>query len=171
MIKLLGAALVVGSTAAFGFGQANRIGRQRCQLRTLMGKLQDMKGEIAYRMTPLPELLCQLGREGTGPVDGFFRTFGRLLLGERPISVPAAAGKALRSTKGLALPEDAVQELLGLSLSLGRYDLDGQLSALARCLTRMERLLEELEAGRAARCRSYCTLGLCAGLALAVMLF
>ena len=53
---------------------------------------------------------------------------------------------------------------------MGRFDAAGQARSVALAADRLRLMLAELEAGKRARCRSYRTIGICAGLALAVIL-
>ena len=64
----------------------------------------------------------------------------------------------------------ARQTLLTLGASLGEFDLDGQSRALELALARLSSQLRRLEEGSSARRRSYATIGVCAGLAVAVIL-
>ena len=63
-----------------------------------------------------------------------------------------------------------MQALYGLSLNLGRFDLESQLAAIERTKESVTAALLALQGQKRARCRSYETIGICAGLALAVML-
>mgnify|MGYP004655232237 CR=1 FL=1 len=73
MIKLLGTAMIVLGSGSAGFGFARAVRAQLRQLNALLAALEAMKGEIEYRLTPLPELFAALG-EGTEPVTAaFFR--------------------------------------------------------------------------------------------------
>lgn len=57
-----------------------------------------------------------------------------------------------------------------LGRTLGRFDLDGQLRGIESAREGCRRELRELERNRQQRLRSYRTLGLCAGAALAILL-
>ena len=63
-----------------------------------------------------------------------------------------------------------MQTLYGLSMGLGRFDLESQLAAIERAKGSITSVLLQLQAQKRARCRSYETIGICAGLALAVIL-
>ena len=56
------------------------------------------------------------------------------------------------------------------ALSLGKFDAAGQVSAIELAAGRLRQELQALESRRRERCRSYETIGVCAGLALAVIL-
>ena len=60
-------------------------------------------------------------------------------------------------------------EELDNQMSLGKFDLQGQIRGLEGLRGECRRELKMLEAGRASRLREYKTLGLCAGAALAIL--
>lgn len=60
--------------------------------------------------------------------------------------------------------------ILSLFDSLGRYDLEGSVQALDLALSRLREEVKALQNSAAARCRTYLTLGVCTGLAAAVIL-
>lgn len=76
MIKLLGTAMIVLGSGSAGFGFARAVRAQLRQLNALLAALEAMKGEIEYRLTPLPELFAALG-EGTEPVTAAFSAAAR----------------------------------------------------------------------------------------------
>ena len=63
-----------------------------------------------------------------------------------------------------------MQALYGLAQALGRFELESQLAAIERTKGHITSVLLQVQAQKRARCRSYETLGICAGLALAVIL-
>lgn len=169
MLKILGLLCVVGSASAVGFGFAAGVRRQAEQLRALQTALGQMKNETAYRMTPLPELLAQAGAQTEGAVGAVFSRCAAELR-RRTSTVQFAMQTALSHTPGLALPQSAQRALLALSASLGKFDVDGQCRAIDLAASRVGEALEDVEQASRARCRSYRTLGVCAGLAIAVIL-
>lgn len=170
MLKLLGLALIVGSASAVGFGFAANIRRQAAQLTALRQALGQMKNELHCRMTPLPELLDGVGQDSPGAVGALFSACAARLRADRTGPVQAAFRSALEQTPQLALPGAVRRSLLSLSMTLGRFDVEGQCRAIDLAAGQAEAALAELEQSRAARCRSYRTLGICAGLAIAVIL-
>ena len=169
MLKILGLLCVVGSASAVGFGFAAGVRRQAEQLRALQTALGQMKSETAYRMTPLPELLSQVGADTDGAVGALFSRCA-LELRRRTSTVQFAMQTALAHTPGLSLPQSARRALLALSGALGKFDVDGQCRAIDLARSRVDEALEDVELASRARCRSYRTLGMCTGLAIAVIL-
>ena len=99
MIKLLGTAMIVLGSGSAGFGFARAVRAQLRQLNALLAALEAMKGEIEYRLTPLPELFAALG-EGTEPVTAaFFRGCAAMMEADRalpPAGCHRLPGPALR---------------------------------------------------------------------------
>ncbi len=155
MLKMLGAACVIFSASAVGFGFSGNVRRQCAQLTALIEALTYLKSEMLYRRTPLPQALAKAAEK---------------LEESCMLSVHAAFRAALGMADGLVLSAQTRQALLSLSLSLGQLDLDGQERALELASERLSAQLRLLEQGRSARCRSYATIGICAGMALAVIL-
>ena len=59
--------------------------------------------------------------------------------------------------------------LMELSASLGKFDMHGQLRAIARARSLCDEKLRQLQQGKENRLRSYQTLGICAGASLAIL--
>lgn len=167
-LKLLGAVCIVAGCGGAGFLQAVSHRRTECAFRQLQSALDYMACELQYRMTPLPELSKKTGNMVSGPVGKVFGGLAEEL--ERQVSpeVRSCMGAVLDGVSELPPPVEKV--LRDLSKSLGRFDLEGQLRGLEYAEENCRKALEQLEANRDVRLRSYQTLGLCAGAALAILL-
>ena len=163
--KWIGALLIVASCGCVGFGMAVSCRREERDLRELMGALDMMAWELQYRLTPLPQL-CRLASEkGTGIVSQIFFQLAE----ELSIRVMPDVESCMKQISVKVSSEKLRECLVHLGKSLGRFDVDGQLKGLesVRNLCRLE--LDRLSANRENRLRSYQTLGLCAGAALAIL--
>ena len=170
MLKGIGALCVMLGASVMGFGYAAAVRRQGTRLAALIGSLTYMKGEIEYRRTPLPEVFLLLADSAAEKCVGrFWQHCAEALARGTGFGVQSAFRAAMRKS-ALELPPEAVQTMLVLGTSLGQFGLEGQERAIALSIERLAALLERLEQGRAARCRSYATIGVCAGLAVAVIL-
>ena len=66
--------------------------------------------------------------------------------------------------------DDSIRRILeDFGVNLGRFDLEGQLQGIAHSKLSCHDLLERLVRNKDNRIRSYQTLGLCAGAALAIL--
>lgn len=170
MVKLVGMILVVAASSAVGFGFAANIRAQSRQIEALLSALSYMKNEIAYRLTPLPELFYLLGKSAARPVGAFFAACAEALMQNPSASVQGVVRSALSQTPQLAITQQTRQTLLELALSLGKFDANGAGAALELAESRLRQELMVLDSHKRERCRSYETIGVCAGLALAVIL-
>ncbi len=167
-IKWVGAILVVAGCGSVGFLMAHNVRRESAALKQLLGALSYMAAELECRMTPLPELCRKVCAQNDGCIGAFFRILAQELDGQ---IAPDAASCALAAlAKCRRMPEKAGQALTELGKTLGELDLSGQLKGLEALRETCTRMYRELEENRTQRLRSYETLGLCAGAALAILL-
>lgn len=167
MLKLMGAVCIILSCGGVGFSMAAAHRREESALRQLINLLDHMGCELQYRLTPLPEL-C---RGALNDSKGDIRKVLHILTEELEQQVSPHAGSCMRIAveKAGRLPASVQRNFLMLGTSLGRYDLQGQLNGIESVRIRCRSDLEELERNRDVRLRSYQTLGLCAGCALAIL--
>ena len=166
-IKLIGALLVFTGCGGFGFAMAAAHRREEQALAQLLNILEFMECELSCRLTPLPQLCRAAANIADGPVHAFFRQLAEELDTQ---SAPDAACCVRAVTRKMPeLPREVSAQLLELGNSLGRFDLPGQLRGLRSAQSRCRLSLEALRTNRDSRLRSYETLGLCAGAALAIL--
>lgn len=165
--KWMGAIMIVASCGGFGFLLAAGQLREERSLRQLLHALDFMGCELQYRLTPLPELCRQTGQEVKGSVGQVFV----MLAQELEDQISAEVESCMRAALGKCpeLPEKTCQSLCLLGQTLGRFDLEGQLKGLETVRTGCREGLQRLLQNKEPRLRSYQTLGLCAGAALAIL--
>ena len=167
-MKGIGALLIVLGCGGFGFSMAMSHRREEFALRQLLTVLDLMESELQYRLTPLPGLLLLAEQEAAGVIKRLLHTLRKEL--EAQISPDARACMEAALASGSDLPDSVCGALRNLGISLGRFDLPGQLQGLQSTRDECRRALEQLCRNRDNRLRSYQTLGLCAGAALAILL-
>ena len=131
-----------------GLGLARTVRRQQAQTLAFIDAVLRIRHELQYRLTPLPDVF----------------------LAADTCTVGYACRQALRRTEGLCIPAGVRTALMSLFDTLGKYDLDGNLQALDLALGRLREEARQLQGSAAARCKTYVTLGVCTGLAVAVIL-
>lgn len=166
-IKMMGAMLIIGACGLFGFSIAASSRREESALRELIAALDYMACELQYRLTPLPEL-CRLAgvecKKGTGKV---LLQLAEELESQISPDVESCMNIALKS--GSDQPRLVTEAFRLLGSSLGRFDVEGQMNGLESVRSFCRRELEAMSLNRDARLRSYQTLSLCAGAALAIL--
>ena len=170
MIKVLGVLLVTVGTAGAGFGFARAVRGQIRQMVALIAALEYLKSEMEYRLTPLPELFAELAQGEEAAAAAFFGRCAGSMREDRSASPQVVFRGAMEQTKELQWSRRTREAMMNLAFSLGRFDLGGQRRAIELAQERIGQELQEVQAGSRARCRSYETIGICAGLAVAVIL-
>ncbi len=167
MWKTIGTLLVV--LGASGTGLTVALGGRRTLVlaRQLRAALEQMKNEISYLQTPLPELMRLLSAQFPGTLSPLFANMAEQLGLRQEASVYAIVRKSLAALP--PLPPDISRILLELSHGLGQYDVDGQLRAIELASGQAQELVARCQAEQRGRMRSCCTLGICTGLAIAII--
>lgn len=166
-LKWMGAVLIIASCALVGYSMAAGYRREEKALQQLIGALDFMACELQYRLTPLPELCRQAGAEKTGCIGKVLTELAVQLEGRLQPDVAGCMKAALDTSRDL--PDKAKDALYLLGQNLGRFDVDGQIKGLESVRAHCRREAEKLALGRDNRLRSYQTLGICAGAALAIL--
>ena len=165
--KWIGAVMILVSCGGFGFSLAAAQLREEKSLRSLVLALDYMECELQYRLTPLPELCRQTASESSGDIRSVFSSFSDEL--DAQISPDVARCMDAALSRNPNLPRLTRDSFSTLGQTLGRFDLPGQLKGLETVRAQCRRNLETLTANKESRLRSYQTLGLCAGAALAIL--
>ena len=166
--KLMGALLTVVSCGGCGFLTAAKYVSNIRQLENVINILDYMISDLHYRATPLPCLCRQVGEQFSGRIGQIFVALSEEL--ETQISPNASicmASVMCRVNYSDSMLHEVMTEL---GDHLGRFDLQGQISGLEHCREHCVSKLKLLSDNKEKRLRSYQTLGLCAGAAIAILL-
>lgn len=166
MIRMIGASCIIAGSGAFGLAMAAAHRRTERQLAILLKSLEYMSCELSYRQTPLPTLCRDAAMGEKGCIPDFFRELSKELeKGEAP-DVQVCVWEVLQRVD----PEPSLRRhLRDLGAMLGRFDLPGQLRGLDAAIQSAGDALRCVRDGAEERRRSFQTLGLCAGAALAIL--
>jgi len=170
--QALGAALVLGASAAAGFVVAGSYGQRAALLRALHGGLAMLLTEIRYGATPLPEALERVARHGPPAAAPLFAQAARGLSG--PVLVSAAEAwrrSVIALRRRWALTEADEAALLELAPYLGQTFADDQERHLRLALERLARQQQEAAAEVAVQSRLWRGLGACGGALLVLLLY
>ena len=165
--KWIGAILIICGCGLIGFSMSAAYRREERLLRQLLVAIEHMVRELQYRVTPLPDLCMQISREQQGYVSKLFGNLANEL--QMQVSPDVQTCLAAAAASAGQMPSGLQEAVCILGASLGRYDLEGQLQGLDSVQVFCKHRLEEMSANRDVRLRSYQTLGICAGAALAIL--
>lgn len=166
MWKWMGAMLVIAGCGSVGFKMAWVHKREERLLRELKSAMDFMVCELQYRLTPLPNLCKLAGKNQKNLVGEMFLRLSWELEQQILPDVEYCMNQAL---KGGELPKRVLEGFRILGKNLGRFDLQGQLKGMEMVRDYCDRELENMGRNQEERLRSYQTLGLCAGAALAIL--
>lgn len=165
--RLIGAILVILASSGVGFSIANIHKRETNSLKQLLRALEFMSCELQYRMPNLPDLCHFTAKQVSGSLRNLFRQLESELNAQVSADALCCMREAIEKTDKLS--EITKQNLLLLGKSLGRFDLQGQLSGIASVIQLCQRDLDGMLNNQDVRLRSYRTLGICAGVALVIL--
>ncbi len=166
--RWIGAILIVTGCGGYGFAIAAGKRKEEKILCQLIQVLQLMESELQYRLSSLPDLSRMAAGETTGILRVVFMNLYRELTWQKLPDAGSCMSAAIQRTG--ELPGRIRRLLVQLGQTLGRFDLDGQLQGIRSVRKRCEEVLESIRKNRDDRLRSYQTLGICAGAALAIIL-
>ena len=167
-LKVIGVLCIVISCGGCGFLLAAQYMVRIRSLRNLMLALEYMECELQYRCTPLPLLCRQAGQQSHGIVQKLFSDLADELEAQISPDPERCMAAVLDRHSEMDSTLFAIAQQLGMNL--GKFDLPGQLRGVERIRMLCGEKLEKLTQNKESRLRSYRTLGLCAGAALAILL-
>ena len=153
-----------------GLGLARTVRRQQAQTLAFIDAVLRIRHELQYRLTPLPDVFLALQESREAAVAAFFSGLAGSLSAADTCTVGYACRRAMAQTGGLQLTAGTRSALLALFDALGRYDLEGNLQMLELALDRLRAEARTIQSGSRARCKTYISLAVCTGLAIAVIL-
>lgn len=168
ILRLIGSLLIISGCGGFGFAVATNYRNEERTLRQFAGILDYLSCELQYRLTPLPQLCRQAALESSGYLNKIFLLFADEL--DSQLAADAELCMKTVLAKHVDMPKHTKELMQLLGHSLGKFDLDGQLKELECVRQECRSRLKHLDEGKNTRLRTYQTLGLCAGAALAILL-
>ena len=167
-MRILGALLLAGGSAALGFRAASRLAVRCRAQRAMLGALEQLERELGFRLASMPELLAAAAGRAAPPAQDFLRQClaGLDELGEK--SMAQIWDEALPAAGDLG--ETAFTVLRSLGAVLGRFDGEAQRESLASARGELALCLEQAEEERRRMGRVYGALGVTAGAFLSILL-
>lgn len=167
ILKVVGAALVIVSCGGFGFYIVLAHRKQVDELKQLLAALDYISCELHYHLTPLPELCKRVAYRSNGNIKTAFERLSKELEKQISPNVSSCMQAVLSGIK--ELPQITKRCLMNLGNSLGLFELEGQIKGVESARIECARELKQLSHNDQLRLRSYQTLALCAGAALAIL--
>jgi len=166
-LKILGFICVIVGCGSCGFSLAAQHLQRINFLRDMISAVEYMISEIRYHCTPLPQLCSQAANMHNGRVFDVLVCLSEELSKQNEENAQSCMRCVLEKMKEL---DPWYQNLLWeFGRNLGKFDLAGQMNGLESTHRKLLVELENLMENKDNRMRSYQTLGLCAGAAVAIL--
>lgn len=174
MIKLLGAALIIGAAAGMGWVQSASYAARPKQIRSLITALQRLETSIMYGQVALDEAFAELGEQLPEPLNKLFSDAAKTMR-QRDHAVPTAKAawqQALQDAlKRSALKKQEVRILQDFGMSLGVSDREDQRNHIRHAIKRLE---QEEQSARDEHSRfgtMYRSLGVLCGVLAVILMY
>ena len=167
-LRWIGALLVVCGCGWVGFQMAIRCRQEEISLRKLHRILVYMECEIQYSLLPLPDLCENAGKLAGGTLKKILHEL--TLQMEQQVLPDARSCMRAVLDRYPDLHQSIRRIMLQMGQTFGEFDMPGQIRELQALQQMCQKEGERLSQDRDERIRSYQTLGLCTGLALAIIL-
>lgn len=167
-MKIVGSLMMIVGCWAVGYGMCSSHRRQIRAMEQLLLALEWMQWELNCNMPVLSRLCRGASQQCSGSVSAVLRKLAEELEGQIVPHPAACMMAAMNAVPGL--PAAAGEQLSLLGQSLGCFDLQGQLSALEAAGQRCGLVLEGLRRKQQEKAGNFQTLGICAGVALVILL-
>lgn len=166
-IKLFGALLIIAGCGSIGFLMAAAHRKEANTLCQLISVLEYMECALQYHLLPLPDICRQIDKNCSGSIRKVFTLLADELDSQIAPNVQNCMDAALSKSKDI--PKLTYDALTSLGGSLGHFGLDGQLKGIAAVRGDCEEKLKKYTENQETRLRTYQTLALCAGAAIAIL--
>lgn len=167
--RVIGAILILAGCSGFGFLLAYQSIVEEQMLSQLVNALDYICCDLQFNMETLSVLFYNASRTTTGQLHRVLKTISTDL-NAHSVSDPTECICCVLK-KEQSIPGKVNTILINMSNSLGKFDLAGQLSGLEATKKLAQKELDKLIKNKQERIRTYRTLGICAGAALAIIMF
>ncbi len=167
IIKIIGAVMIVVGCSSVGFLIASAHRREVKTAQQLILALEYFSCELRCRLTPLPELCRKTANVSTGIIRSVFQQFAEEMDQQICPNTEICMGSVLDRNPGI--PPVTKQGFMLLGRSVGKFDIEGQLKDIDTVCAEIKRNLQAYTTNQEVKLRSYQTLGLCAGAAIAIL--
>lgn len=168
MFKLFGALLIIAGCGSFGF---ILVAAHRTEVKTLtllISILEYMECSLQQHMLPLAEICREIDRKFSGKIRRIFASLADELDSQIAPNVQTCMDVVLFKSRDI--PKLTYDALVSLGKNLGEFGLDGQLRGLAAVRAECNEKLKGYTKNQDSRLRTYQTLAICAGVAVAILI-
>ncbi|MDU1443760.1 MAG: stage III sporulation protein SpoIIIAB [Clostridium cochlearium] len=170
--KLLGALLTIVSSTAIGFLYSNKFKKRVHQLKNIENSVYEIKNEILYTYTPLPEIFYKTSQKSSFPINELFESISDSLKTNEVNSVYEAFIKGFQGIKEkMDLKKEDIDIILNLAKTFGESDVQGHINIISLTLEELKKQIDEGEVAMKKNIKMYRYLGFTIGMMIVITLF
>jgi stage III sporulation protein AB len=146
MVKILGCLLIIGGCTIGGFIYGDNLKIRVAQLNELERSIIQLKNEIIYTYTTLPDAFVNVSQKCSEPTSKLYDDASKLLVSNSVDSVYEAFELSIENNKDkLCLKNEDIKIILDLTKNLGDSDINGQVSIFELTLINIKKQINKAE--------------------------
>ncbi len=171
MFKIFGCLLIIGACGYFGYFLGNQYNARLQEIRRLRSSLKMLETEIIYLMNPLPEALLRVATKTKGPVNVLYDYSYQQIINSMGSPMEKIWRESItKLAKESSLKKEELDVLDDFGIGLGETDKEEQQKNLQFAQEHLKLIEKNAESDRQRYEKMYKTLGVLAGIALALIL-
>ncbi len=170
MVKIIGAALILLGTCAWGFNRVRRFSDHVAVLDDVISSLEMMKNEICIGFVPMKSVMQNLAGSTSGALSLLYGQIAEKMDGLRKESFELIWCSCIENARYLKLAPDEYSALSALGSVLGKYDRRAQRSFIERANSTFSSYRERAAHDKEVNTRVHAYLGIAAGVFSIVVL-
>lgn len=171
-LKIIGCGLILMCSSLIGYLYSENLKKRVLQLREIEQAFFQLRSEMVYTHTSLPEIFYNIGTKCSSPIGDIFKEISSLLYENEVDSVNEGFKRVLKEHKEeLSLKQSDIDIILNLSKSLGESDIEGQKNILVVTLENLKKQINNAEIAMSKDIKMYRYLGFSFGAILIIMIW
>lgn len=166
-LRIIGALVLCLGSSVVGFTASGNVRKTVKMLQDLKLSLEMMRCEISFTLTPASKICELLSCSSNGAVKTLYEKLADYYATGyhlHRVTTDCIVRQVLRN-----VPPEVECAMSDLAESFGRFGVQEQLRLIDMTVHKVTAALTKLDAEKKQRCRCYETLGICTGLAIAVL--
>lgn len=143
MIKIIGGIVILISSTLIGFYYGTTFKKRVIELNEIHRALQQLKNQMEYTYTPLPQIFSDLSKKSIYPLNDIFKNISEILYSNEVNSVYDAFKNSFDDKKEIInLNSNDINIILDFAKTLGESDIEGQKGMLALTVDNIKKQID-----------------------------
>ena len=172
IFKCIGGIMIIAASSFLGFCKAKEYKVRVQQLSALQTAIAQFETEIRFTQTPLAEAFFAVAAAADDGIGALFEAAGQTLALQTGQTAGTAWNTAVDSARsGLSLSKEDLEIIRSFGSALGASDTEGQMKHIAATQEKLAVQLEQARQACGKNQKLFQSLGVYAGILIAILLF